>query len=120
MKRKYNIVDLFSGCGGLLDGFLQSNLCKHLASVEWEKAPVDTLRNRLITKWGDNNANETVIQFDIQRTDELLNGFDDDKYGKSKGLKKIIGSIENAMIFEYITDEPVLSKMYIYNANFSI
>lgn len=91
MKRKYNIIDLFSGCGGLLDGFLQSNLCKHLASVEWEKAPVDTLRNRLITKWGDNNANETVIQFDIQRTDELLNGFDDDKYGKSKGLKKIIG-----------------------------
>ena len=89
MKRKYNIVDLFSGCGGLLDGFLQSNLCKHLASVEWEKAPVDTLRNRLITKWGDNNANETVIQFDIQRTDELLNGFDDDKYGKSKGLKTV-------------------------------
>lgn len=34
--------------------------------------------------------------------------------------RKIIGSIENAMIFEYITDEPVLSKMYIYNANFSI
>ena len=39
---------------------------------------------------------------------------------KVNGLKKIIGSIENAMIFEYITDEPVLSKMYIYNANFSI
>ena len=24
MKRKYNVIDLFAGCGGLSEGFLQS------------------------------------------------------------------------------------------------
>ena len=96
--KKYNIIDLFSGCGGLLDGFLQSNLCNHIASVEWEEAPVKTLRNRLKTKWNHQDSDETVIQFDIQRIEELLNGFDDEKYGKSKGLKKIVGRKQIDMI----------------------
>ena len=91
MKNKYNIIDLFSGCGGLLDGFMQSDLCNHVASVEWEKAPVETLRKRIKTKWGEENPTDSVIHFDIQRIDELLNGFDDVKYGKSVGLKKIVG-----------------------------
>ena len=91
MKNKYNIIDLFSGCGGLLDGFMQSDLCNHIASVEWEKAPVETLRKRMKTKWGEENSSETVIHFDIQRLEELLNGFDDEKYGKNIGLKKIVG-----------------------------
>ena len=98
MKRKYNIIDLFSGCGGLLDGFLQSNLCNHIASVEWEEAPVKTLRNRLKTKWKHPDSDETVIRFDIQRIEELLNGFDDEKYGKSIGLKKIVGRKQIDMI----------------------
>ena len=91
MKRKYNIIDLFSGCGGLLEGFLQSELCNHIASVEWEKAPVNTLRNRLETKWNYQDSDKTVIHFDIQRIDELLNGFNDEVYGSSVGLKKIVG-----------------------------
>lgn len=37
MTEKINFVDLFSGCGGLLDGFLQSGCFQHVASVEWEK-----------------------------------------------------------------------------------
>ena len=49
MENKINFIDLFSGCGGLLDGFLQSNKFSHIASVEWEKAPVNTLRKRLQT-----------------------------------------------------------------------
>lgn len=89
--KKINFIDLFSGCGGLLDGFMQSGKYNDLASVEWEKAPVDTLRERLKTKWGEVNSDKKVIQFDIQRLNELLNGFDDLKYGKHPGLDKIIG-----------------------------
>ena len=32
-----------------------------------------------------------MIRFDIQRTEELINGFDDAEYGKSVGLEKIVG-----------------------------
>ena len=83
---KYTVVDLFSGAGGLIEGFMQSNLYIHKASVEWEKAPVETLRNRLKTKWNITDADDSVIQFDIQRTDELFKGFNDKIYGISKGL----------------------------------
>jgi DNA (cytosine-5)-methyltransferase 1 len=85
-----NIIDLFAGCGGLLDGFLQSGKYSTVASVEWVKAPVDTLRNRLKTKWGIEDADTTVIRFDMQRVDELFNGFSDDEYGTNPGLDKII------------------------------
>lgn len=83
---KYNVIDLFAGAGGLLEGFLQSERYKPLASVEWEKAPVDTLRNRLRTKWNIEDSEESVIWFDMQRIEELFIGFNDEKYGKSKGL----------------------------------
>ena len=96
--RKIKVVDLFSGAGGLLEGFMQSGLYIPQASVEWEKAPVDTLRNRLKTKWGISDANDTVIWFDMQRTDELFSGFDDEKYGKSKGLDHYIGDKTDVII----------------------
>jgi DNA (cytosine-5)-methyltransferase 1 len=83
---KYNVVDLFSGVGGLLEGFMQSGYYSPLASVEWEKAPIDTLRHRLKTKYDVQDADSNVIWFDIQRLDELFNGFEDKKFGKSKGL----------------------------------
>lgn len=89
--KKYNVIDLFSGCGGLLDGFLQTGLYNPLASVEWEIAPVNTLRKRLKEKYDIKHADESVLFFDIQRTEELLNGYDDEKFGSSIGLKKIIG-----------------------------
>lgn len=89
--RKYNIIDLFSGCGGLLDGFLQSGLYCPVASVEWEKYPVLTLRKRLKEKYGVLDAEQSVVFFDMQRTDELLHGFDDPKYGKNTGLLKLVG-----------------------------
>lgn len=85
-KEKYKVIDLFAGAGGLLDGFLQTDLYSSLASVEWEKAPVETLRNRLEKKYGIDHAEESVIWFDIQRIEELFSGFDDEKYGHSKGL----------------------------------
>lgn len=86
-----NIVDLFAGCGGLLDGFLQSGYYNPIASVEWEKAPVNTLRKRLKEKWKVTDSENSVIHFDMQRINELFNGFvNDDKYGSNPGLNKIV------------------------------
>ncbi|WP_320421260.1 DNA cytosine methyltransferase [Mammaliicoccus lentus] len=84
--KKYNVIDLFSGAGGMLEGFMQSAKYHPLASVEWEKAPIDTLRNRLKEKWRIEDADESSIWFDMQRTTELFKGFNDPKFGFSKGL----------------------------------
>lgn len=92
MKKKLHTIELFAGCGGLLEGFLQQGCYDTLACVEWEKAPCLTLANRLKQKWHHENAYNEVIRFDIQRTDELINGFDDEEYGKHEGLAKLIGN----------------------------
>lgn len=84
--RKYNVIDLFSGAGGLLEGFMQSESYYPIASVEWEKAPIETLRHRLKTHYGIKHAEESSIWFDMQRIDELFEGFNDEKFGESKGL----------------------------------
>lgn len=103
-KKKYTFIDLFAGCGGLSEGFLQTGRYNALAHVEWEKPMVDTLRNRLVTKWkeSEEDAFKKVVLFDIQKTDELINGLwtedSDQQYGafnsdivKSTGLKGIVG-----------------------------
>lgn len=92
MKGKINTIDLFAGCGGLLDGFLQEGGYNSLACVEWETYPCLTLVKRLKEKWGHRKAENEVIRFDIQRTDELFSGFDDVEYGKHVGLDRIIGN----------------------------
>ena len=89
-KKKYNTIDLFAGCGGLMDGFMQEGGYDTLACVEWEPFPCQTLANRLEKKWHHRNAKEEVVRFDIQRTDELINGFNDAEYGKHKGLDKLV------------------------------
>lgn len=90
-KRKLNTIDLFAGCGGLMDGFMQSGHYNTLACVEWDKYPCETLANRLRIKWKHKDADKEVIRFDIQRTDELINGFDDPEYGINVGLSKLVG-----------------------------
>jgi len=90
-SEKYNTIDLFAGCGGLMDGFMQEGSYNTLACVEWESFPCQTIANRLAKKWHHRNANEEVIRFDIQRTEELINGFDDPEYGKHQGLAKLVG-----------------------------
>ena len=69
-KKKYTFIDLFAGCGGLSEGFLQTGRFEALAHVEWEKPMVDTLRNRLVTKWNEskNDALKKVVLFDILPT----------------------------------------------------
>ena len=91
MANRYNTIDLFAGCGGLMDGFMQEGSYNTLACVEWEPFPCETLSNRLEKKWHHKNAKEEVVRFDIQRTEELINGFNDPNYGEHKGLKKLVG-----------------------------
>ena len=80
------MIDLFAGCGGLTDGFLQTGLYKEVASVEWLKPQVNTMRNRLKTKYNELDADERVLNFDIQREEELFRGWEDEEFGQSKGL----------------------------------
>lgn len=91
-SKKYNTIDLFAGCGGLMDGFMQEGAYNTLACVEWEEYPCQTLAKRLKDRWGHKNAYQEVVRFDIQRTEELINGFDDPEYGKNAGLDKLVNS----------------------------
>lgn len=104
-NNKLNFIDLFSGCGGFTEGFLQSNKYNALAHVEWELPMVRTIRNRLEKKWSHSKASayKQAIHFDIQKTDELINGkwCDDtiNTYGDTNhpsimksGLKGLVGS----------------------------
>lgn len=109
MKRdRITFIDLFAGCGGLSEGFLQTGMYEALAHIEWELPMVNTLRKRLTDKWGHSGeeARKRVIHFDIQKTTELLEGgWSEDSikaFGNTnhaeivvKGLK---GLIENAKV----------------------
>lgn len=88
---KYNYIDLFAGCGGLSEGFEKSKIFEGLAFIEWEKYPCLTLKKRLDQKWKYKNAEEIVIRFDIQRTNELLNGWKNDvEFDSGIGLNQLI------------------------------
>ncbi len=88
-----NTIDLFAGCGGLTDGFKLTYKYNLLAAVEWEKAPLNSLRHRLEKKWNYENVEQKIIHFDIQRTEELLYGYEQDPdYGNSIGLEKLVNN----------------------------
>lgn len=88
---RINTIDLFAGCGGLCEGFEQAGIYNTLACVEWEKAPCANLEKHLKEKWKYIDAEKRVLRFDIQRTDELLNGWNDEEYGTHEGLDSVIG-----------------------------
>ncbi len=96
---KIKTIDLFAGCGGLMDGFEQTNLYTTLGCVEWEKVPCENLIKRLSDKWGYKDAKSRVLRFDIRRTDELLFGWSNDVlYGNSKGLDKLLENSKLDMV----------------------
>lgn len=92
MKEKLNSIELFAGVGGLLDGFEQTNRYNVISAVEWLKPQCDTLINRMEQKYKIKNANKKVINFDIQRTEELFSGWNNDpKFGSGNGLDDLVG-----------------------------
>lgn len=93
MQGKYKMIDLFAGCGGLEDGFLQSGKYEDIAAVEWLKPQVNTLVKRLETKWNVKDASERVMHFDIQREDELFSGWNDEEFGEGKGLDYFVNHV---------------------------
>ncbi len=103
--KKLTFIDLFAGCGGLSEGFLQSENFEALAHVEWEMPMISTLRNRLVERWchSEEDALKRVVHFDIQKTSELINGKWDNetlnsysstnhKLIQEKGLRGLIGN----------------------------
>ena len=71
-----NFIDLFSGCGGLSEGFMQAGGYNGLAHVEWDKPMVKTLRHRLESHWGysSDEALKRVVHYDIMDAEGLING----------------------------------------------
>lgn len=90
--KKLNSIELFAGAGGLLDGFEKTYFYNLIAAVEWMKPQVRTLVRRLETKYHIDDAKNKVLNFDIQRTDELLYGWKGDKdFGDGPGLVSLVG-----------------------------
>ncbi len=94
--KKYTVIDLFCGAGGLSEGFHQTGYFDFLAHVEWEKPMVETLRNNLIKRWNysEDKAKKAVVLFDIQKTEELLNG------NWSQDTIKIYGNYNHPLVIK--------------------
>ena len=61
--KKINTIELFAGCGGLIDGFERTGYYNLLAAVEWLKPQCNTLISRLENKYGEVNASSKVLNF---------------------------------------------------------
>lgn len=86
MKNKYTFIDLFSGCGGLSEGFYRMGF-QALAHVEINHWACETLRKRM-AYYGYSNISEEVIEKDITSNDILI---DLDKAVSGRSVDVIIG-----------------------------
>ncbi len=90
-KDKIKVIDIFAGCGGLTEGFEQTGLFETKACVEWDDYSCKTIVKRLRDKWSYKNAEDRVLCFDVRRTDELFNGWqNDNEYGSHRGLSSLL------------------------------
>lgn len=88
-----NFIDIFAGCGGLSEGFEKNSNYRMLAAIEWEKPQVENLRNHLKNQHSIADAEQRVLRFDIQRTEELINGWKNDiEYGHHEGLDSLVNN----------------------------
>lgn len=94
MEHKIKMIDLFAGCGGLTEGFMQSGYYNEIAAVEWLAPQVKTLRKRLEQKWGIKHSYNSVLHFDIQREEELFKGWSDDpEFAAGDGLDHFVNQV---------------------------
>lgn len=85
------VIDLFAGCGGLTEGFLSNNF-EFVAHVEWDRHASDVLKHRL-KQVNPNHDDNSVIRFDIRRSEELFSGFEDEEeYGSHLGLDHLVNN----------------------------
>lgn len=106
MKKKYTCIDLFAGAGGLSIGFSQTKRFEFLAHIEWEKAMIQTLRHNLVNRFNLNEieAKKKVIRFDIQKTNELING------GWEEELLQLYGVDNDELIANHGLDGLILGR----------
>ncbi|MFG1481473.1 DNA cytosine methyltransferase [Halobacteriovorax sp. HFRX-2_2] len=103
---KYKAIDLFCGCGGLSEGFLQTKKFDIPLHIDWDKAPLQTLKHRLKTKWNHKDPNESVLQFDLQDVSELLTGWYEDNDQPHPLSKKGIGRMFKKGELDFIVGGP--------------
>lgn len=96
--KKINIIELFSWCWWLADGFLQTGYYNTLAAIDWEIKPVETLRKRFSEKYNYNNVNDIVIHYDLQQFENIIDWFNDEKYWKHEWLKSILSDEKVSII----------------------
>ena len=69
MKKKYNFIDLFAGCGGLSEGFYREGF-RALAHIEINHDACETLKERM-RYYGYKKADQEVIECDITAEDTV-------------------------------------------------
>ncbi len=107
MENKLTFIDLFSGAGGLSEGFIRAGF-EPIAHVEMNKNACDTLKTRKAFHWlKENNKNDTYHKYlkgEITRN-ELWNGSNIPENLIKSVINKEISGDTLLEIFKIIDDE---------------